>query len=128
VIEPVIRASFRPEFLNRLDEIVLFHALTEREIAAIVGLQLAQVETRLKERRILLKSTDPAKRLLAESGFDPQFGARPLKRAIQRLVVDPLTMKVLAGEVPDGSEVTVDVRDGRIALTVAAPRAPGRTV
>jgi len=126
VIEPVIRASFRPEFLNRLDEIVIFHALTEREIAAIVVLQLGQVETRLKERRILLKATEPARRLLAESGFDPQFGARPLKRAIQRLVVDPLTTKVLAGEVPDGSEVTVEVRDGAIALTVGGPARTGR--
>ena len=126
VIEPVIRASFRPEFLNRLDEIVIFHALTEREIAAIVVLQLGQVETRLKERRILLKATEPARRVLAESGFDPQFGARPLKRAIQRLVVDPLTTKVLAGEVPDGSEVTVEVRDGAIALTVGGPARTGR--
>jgi ATP-dependent Clp protease ATP-binding subunit ClpB len=126
VIEPVIRASFRPEFLNRLDEIVLFHALTEREIAAIVGLQLALVETRLKERRIVLKATDPAKKLLAKSGFDPQFGARPLKRAIQRMVVDPLTTKVLAGEVPDGSEVTVDARDGAISLSVAGSKGTGR--
>ena len=126
VIEPVIRASFRPEFLNRLDEIVIFHALTEREIAAIVVLQLGQVETRLKERRILLKATEPARRVLAESGFDPQFGARPLKRAIQRLVVDPLTTKVLAGEVPDGSEVTVEVRDGAIALTVEGSARTGR--
>jgi len=126
VIEPVIRASFRPEFLNRLDEIVIFHALTEREIAAIVVLQLGQVETRLKERRILLKATEPARRVLAESGFDPQFGARPLKRAIQRLVVDPLTTKVLAGEVPDGSEVTVEVRDGAIALTVGGSARTGR--
>jgi len=126
VIEPVVRASFRPEFLNRLDEIVIFHALTEREIAAIVDLQLAQVETRLRERRILLKPTEAARRLLAESGFDPQFGARPLKRAIQRLVVDPLTTKVLSGEVPDGSEVAVEVREGAIALTVGGPKRVGR--
>jgi ATP-dependent Clp protease ATP-binding subunit ClpB len=126
VIEPVIRASFRPEFLNRLDEIVIFHALTEREISAIVGLQLAQVERRLQERRIVLKPTEAAKKLLAEAGFDPQFGARPLKRAIQRLVVDPLTTKILAGELPDGSEVKVDARDGTITLSVAAAKAAGR--
>jgi ATP-dependent Clp protease ATP-binding subunit ClpB len=126
VIEPVIRASFRPEFLNRLDEIVLFHALTEREITAIVGLQLAQVEHRLNERRIALKATDAAKKLLAEVGFDPQFGARPLKRAIQRLVVDALTTKILAGEVPDGGEVKVDARDGTITLSVSGPKAVGR--
>jgi ATP-dependent Clp protease ATP-binding subunit ClpB len=126
VIEPVIRASFRPEFLNRLDEIVIFHGLTEREITAIVGLQLAQVERRLQERRIVLKPTEAAKKLLAEVGFDPQFGARPLKRAIQRLVVDPLTTKILAGELPDGSDVKVDARDGTITLSVAAAKAAGR--
>jgi ATP-dependent Clp protease ATP-binding subunit ClpB len=126
VIEPVIRASFRPEFLNRLDEIVIFHALNEREITAIVGLQLTQVESRLKDRRIVLKATEAAKKLLAEVGFDPQFGARPLKRAVQRLVVDPLTTKILAGELPDGSEVKVDARDGSIVLSVAGAKAAVR--
>ncbi len=123
VIESALRAHFRPEFLNRLDEIVIFHPLGEREIAEIVGLQLAQVEARLKERRIALTATDEAKHLLATTGIDPDFGARPLKRTVQRLVVDPLTEKLLAGEVRDGSIVTAGVRDGEIALSVAAPRA-----
>ncbi|HLM90633.1 MAG TPA: ATP-dependent chaperone ClpB [Thermoplasmata archaeon] len=120
VIEPALRAAFRPEFLNRLDEIVLFHGLTEKEIASIVNLQLAQVETRLTDRRIHLTATPAAQRLLAAQGFDPQFGARPLKRTIQRLVVDPLSAKLLAGEVHDGSEVTVDVKGDEIVLEIAS--------
>ena len=122
VLEPALRAHFRPEFLNRLDEIVIFHALTEREIAAIVDLQLAQVESRLVDRRIRLHATAAARTRLAAAGFDPQFGARPLRRTIQRLVVDPLTVKLLAGEVKDGSEVTVDASGGEVTLTVARPR------
>ncbi|MGI0071740.1 MAG: ATP-dependent chaperone ClpB [Thermoplasmata archaeon] len=122
LLEPALRAHFRPEFLNRLDEIVTFHALTEKEIVEIVDLQLAQVEARLADRRIRLRATDGAKRLLATAGFDPQFGARPLKRTIQRLVVDPLTAKLLAGEVPDGSEITVDAPDGAFAISVGRAR------
>jgi ATP-dependent Clp protease ATP-binding subunit ClpB len=122
LIEPVLRAHFRPEFLNRLDEIVVFHALTEKEIAQIVDLQLAQVQSRLADRRIQLHATDAAKRLLAEAGFDPQFGARPLKRTIQRLVVDALTERLLAGDVKDGSEVTVDAKGREVILTVARPK------
>ncbi len=118
VIEPALRAHFRPEFLNRLDEVVIFHALGEQVIRAIVDLQVAQVEARLTERRIRLRTTEAAKKLLAEVGYDPQFGARPLKRTIQRLVVDPLTTKLLGGEVKDGSEVTVDAHDGEVVLTV----------
>jgi ATP-dependent Clp protease ATP-binding subunit ClpB len=127
ILEPVLRASFRPEFLNRLDEVVIFHALTEQEIAQIVDLQLAGVEARLKERRIRLKATSAAKELLAHTGFDPHFGARPLKRTIQRLVVDPLTTKILAGEVRNGSEVRVDEREGALELTASAPRSGGKS-
>ncbi|HTS32817.1 MAG TPA: ATP-dependent chaperone ClpB [Thermoplasmata archaeon] len=125
VIEPALRAAFRPEFLNRLDEIVVFHALTEKEIAQIVELQLAQVEARLSERRIRVTATAAAKKLLAREGFDPQFGARPLKRTIQRRVVDPLSSKLLAGEIRDGSEVVVDARGDELVLTVG-PRKGGR--
>ncbi len=123
LLEPALRAHFRPEFLNRLDEIVIFHALGEREIAEIVDLQLAQVEARLADRRIRLRATEAAKKLLAGAGFDPQFGARPLKRTIQRLVVDPLTAKLLAGEVKDGSEVSVDATGDAISLSIGRPRA-----
>ena len=121
-IEPVLRSHFRPEFLNRLDEVVLFHALGEKEIATIVDLQIAQVESRLADRRIRFKISDAARSLLAQNGFDPEFGARPLKRTIQRLVVDPLTTEILAGRIPDGSEVKVDVAEGSIALHATAPK------
>jgi ATP-dependent Clp protease ATP-binding subunit ClpB len=122
VIEPALRAAFRPEFLNRLDEIVIFHALTETEIGAIVDLQLALVSARLKDRRIRLTATAEAKRILAAEGFDPQFGARPLRRTIQRLVVDPLSARLLAGEVKDGSDVTVEAKDGSVTIAVSGPR------
>ncbi len=123
IVERALRGHFRPEFLNRLDEIVLFRPLGEREIAEIVGLQLAQVGERLRDRRIALKVTDAARKLLAAEGFDPDFGARPLKRTVQRKVVDPLTERLLAGEVPDGSTVEVGARGGGITFAVA----PGRT-
>jgi ATP-dependent Clp protease ATP-binding subunit ClpB len=126
LLEPALRVQFRPEFLNRLDEVVIFHALTEPEIEEIVDLQLAQVTARLADRRIHLKATPAARSLLASSGFDPAFGARPLKRTIQRMVVDPLTAKLLAGQVRDGSEVTVDSKGGEIVLAVAAPKGGGR--
>jgi ATP-dependent Clp protease ATP-binding subunit ClpB len=126
VLEPALRAHFRPEFLNRLDEVVIFHALSAKEIVHIVDLQLAQLEERLVDRRLRLRTTAAAKKVLADAGFDPQFGARPLKRTIQRLVVDPLTAKLLAGDIPDGSEVAVDARDGAIVLSVGRPK-PART-
>ncbi len=122
VLEPALRSHFRPEFLNRLDEIVIFHALGEKEISEIVDLQVAQVEVRLADRRIRLRLTDSARALLARVGFDPQFGARPLKRTVQRLVVDPLTAKLLGGEIKDGSDVTVDAREGAIVLAAGRPR------
>ncbi len=121
-IEQALRGHFRPEFLNRLDDIVIFHSLGEREIAQIVELQVAQVARRLEDRRIQLRLTDGAKRLLATEGFDPDFGARPLKRTVQREVVDALTQRLLAGEIADGSEVEVGVEGGRIALSVHRPR------
>ena len=126
LLEPALRVQFRPEFLNRLDEVVIFHALTEPEIEEIVDLQLAQVTARLEDRRVHLSATPAARSLLATSGYDAAFGARPLKRTIQRMVVDPLTAKLLAGEVRDGSEVTVDAKDGEIVLAISAPKGGGR--
>ena len=123
LIEPVLRSHFRPEFLNRIDEVVVFHPLTESEIATIVDLQLAQVSARLVDRRIRLKATPEAKKLLAFEGFDPHFGARPLKRAIQRAVVDPLSARLLEGDIQDGSEVTIDAKDDAVVLRVAGSRA-----
>ena len=100
---------FRPEFLNRLDEIITFHSLTQEHIVQIVDVQLDRLQHMLDERRLTLNLTDDAKRLLAERGFDPQFGARPLKRTIQRNLQDPLALALIEGQVEDGDTVLVDV-------------------
>jgi ATP-dependent Clp protease ATP-binding subunit ClpB len=117
-----LRSSFRPEFLNRIDEIVVFHALTEPELKQIVEIQLDRVRTRLTDRRITLEISDEAKTHLARSGYEPAYGARPLKRAIQREVETPLGRKILAGEVRDGDHVRVDVdREGVLTFNTVAP-------
>jgi len=103
-----VRTVFRPEFLNRLDEIVVFNRLDARQIRQIVGIQLERFASRLARRELLLEVSDRAKDALAEAGWDPQYGARPLKRAIQRKLEDPLARKVLAGEFPPGTRVIVD--------------------
>jgi ATP-dependent Clp protease ATP-binding subunit ClpB len=122
-VDRALRSFFRPEFLNRLDEVIVFHALTPKEIGSIVRLQLRQVEDRLRERRISLKLTPSAERLLVRLGFDPEYGARPLKRTLQRLVVDPLTERILSGTVPEGSEVTLGAEGDRITFQVSPRRA-----
>ena len=114
----VVRAHFRPEFLNRLDEIVLFHRLAPEHMAPIVDIQVARVGRLLKDRKITLDLTDAARRWLGRVGYDPVYGARPLKRAVQRYVQDPLAEKILAGEVPDGSTVKVDEGDGELEIVV----------
>ncbi|HLI52280.1 MAG TPA: type VI secretion system ATPase TssH, partial [Thermomicrobiaceae bacterium] len=106
-----LRNHFRPEFLNRIDEIVIFHSLTREELAQIVEIQLRQVRQRLAERGIALQVTGRAKEWLAERGFDPVFGARPLKRTIQRDLLDRLAKELLAGEIHEGETVTVDVNE-----------------
>jgi len=103
----VVRANFRPEFLNRLDDIVLFHRLKREQMGAIVDIQLARLRKLLEERKITLDLDDTARAWLADKGYDPTYGARPLKRVIQREVQDPLAEKILAGDVPDGSAVRV---------------------
>src|SRR5690606_8281562 len=115
----VVRAHFRPEFLNRLDEIVLFHRLGQEHMAPIVDIQVARVQTLLKDRKIVLDLTAAARRWLGRVGYDPVYGARPLKRAVQRYLQDPLAEKLLAGEVPDGSTVKVDEGDGELNIAVA---------
>jgi ATP-dependent Clp protease ATP-binding subunit ClpB len=113
----VVRASFKPEFLNRLDEIVLFDALSMAELAKIVDLQLALLEQRLAVRRITITVTDPARDWLAETGYDPAYGARPLRRLIQSAIGDPLSKMLISGEVVDGGAVTVDLGEDGLALT-----------
>ncbi|HEX8465421.1 MAG TPA: AAA family ATPase, partial [Abditibacterium sp.] len=103
-----LRAHFRPEFLNRIDEIVMFESLGRDQLANIVEIQLEGLRKRLAERGISISLTDAAKEVVGEEGYDPQFGARPLKRAIQRLIQDPLARKILSGEVRDGQSVEID--------------------
>ncbi len=113
-----VRASFKPEFLNRLDEIVVFDALTQDELASIVDLQLALLEKRLAVRRITIQVTDAARAWLAETGYDPAYGARPLRRLIQSAIGDPLSRMLIGGEVTDGGSVVVDRGEDGLALRV----------
>ncbi|MEL7687699.1 ATP-dependent chaperone ClpB [Citromicrobium bathyomarinum] len=114
----VVRGHFRPEFLNRLDEIILFHRLSQEDMAPIVELQVNRVQRLLSDRKIELELTEAAKRWLGRVGYDPVYGARPLKRAVQRYVQDPLAERLLQGEVPDGSTVKIDEGDGQLSITV----------
>ena len=113
----VVRQSFKPEFLNRLDEVVLFDALTRDELSHIVDLQLALLEKRLAVRRITITVTEAAQAWLAETGYDPAYGARPLRRLIQTAIGDPLARLLIGGEVADGGSVTVDVGEEGLTLT-----------
>jgi ATP-dependent Clp protease ATP-binding subunit ClpB len=108
---------FKPEFVNRIDEIVRFHPLSEADLEIIVSIQLGSLRARLVERRLTLSVTPAAEAWLAKAGFDPDYGARPLRRVIQRQVEDPLAMALLEGRFPEGSTVTVDEKDGVIVLT-----------
>jgi len=114
-----VRAHFRPEFLNRLDEIILFHRLGQEHMGPIVEIQVARVQRLLKDRKITLALTDAAKRWLGRVGYDPVYGARPLKRAVQRYLQDPLAEQLLAGAVPDGTTVNIDEGDGALTIKVA---------
>ena len=111
-----VRASFKPEFLNRLDEVVVFDALTQAELARIVDLQLALLEQRLAVRRITISVTDAARAWLAETGYDPAYGARPLRRLIQSSIGDPLSKMLIGGEVTDGGAVVVDKGEDGLEL------------
>jgi ATP-dependent Clp protease ATP-binding subunit ClpB len=107
---------FRPEFLNRVDEIIVFHALSEEHLKKIVDIQLSGLRARLEERHIQLELSEDARAHLVQAGYDPTYGARPLKRAIQREIENPLARKLLAGELRDGQIVHVDVRNGSIVF------------
>ena len=108
---------FRPEFVNRIDEIVRFQPLEERDLAIIVGIQLQRLRSRLAERRLTLHVTETAAAFLAHEGFDPAFGARPLKRVLQRKVEDPLALAVLQGVYREGDTITVDVIDNVLTFS-----------
>jgi ATP-dependent Clp protease ATP-binding subunit ClpB len=114
-----VRATFKPEFLNRLDEIVEFHQLAREEIAQIVDLQVARLIGRVRERGVEIELTEDARKLLANLGYDPTYGARPLKRVIQKRLVDKLALKLLDGEFAPGVLVVFDVADGELTFTKA---------
>jgi ATP-dependent Clp protease ATP-binding subunit ClpB len=119
-----MRDVFRPEFLNRIDEIVEFHPLSKEQIGEIVELQLRRVESRLAERGLRLELTDAARAALAEAGWDPTYGARPLKRAIQRLLENPLALRLLEGEFAEGDTVRVDAKDGGLVFEKSGAAEP----
>jgi ATP-dependent Clp protease ATP-binding subunit ClpB len=119
-----MREVFRPEFLNRIDEIIEFHPLSKEQLARIVELQLVRIRDRLAARGIEIELTDAAKEHLSEAGWDPTYGARPLKRALQRLVENPLALRLLEGEFEEGETVRVDVHDGELVFEKAAVAEP----
>jgi ATP-dependent Clp protease ATP-binding subunit ClpB len=114
----VVRGHFRPEFLNRLDEIILFHRLGHEHMAPIVEIQVKRVQKLLADRKITIDLSDAALRWLGRVGYDPVYGARPLKRAVQRYLQDPLAEMLLEGRLPDGSTLAVDEGDGALSMTI----------
>jgi ATP-dependent Clp protease ATP-binding subunit ClpB len=118
LVMDALRAHFRPEFLNRVDEIIIFERLSEEDLKKIVEIQLARLTKRLAQQNIRLDLTDSAKTLIAREGYDPVYGARPLKRAIQRDLLDPLSMSILEGKVGEGQRIVADAKNGTIEFSV----------
>ena len=118
LVMDALRAHFRPEFLNRVDEIIIFERLSEEDLKKIVEIQLARLTKRLAQQNIRLDLTDSAKTLIAREGYDPVYGARPLKRAIQRGLLDPLSMNILEGKVREGQRIVADAKNGTIEFSV----------
>ena len=118
-IEEGLKRTFRPEFLNRVDEVIIFHTLSKADVVRIVDLQIKEVEERLGELGLTISLTDAAREWLADRGYDPSFGARPLRRVIQREVENPLSRRLLAGEFAPGDQVTVDVADDKLVFVKA---------
>jgi ATP-dependent Clp protease ATP-binding subunit ClpB len=114
-----LNQRFAPEFLNRIDEVIIFHALTKDDLVRIVDIQVERLQRLLADRRMQIRLTDAAKRLMADLGYDPVYGARPLKRAMQREIQDPLAQHILRGEFKDGDVIEVDVRDGQFVFRQA---------
>ena len=113
----MLKDIFRPEFLNRLDEILEFDSLSREQIREIVKLQLVELEKRLADQNPSLQVGDDAIEVLVSDGYDPQFGARPVKRAIQRDLENPIAKRIIAGDFPPGSTVRVDAKDGRMEIS-----------
>ncbi len=117
LVMDALRQHFRPEFLNRVDEIIIFDRLGEEELKKIVEIQLHRLTKRLEQQKISLQLSDAAKALIAREGYDPVYGARPLKRAIQKEILDPLSMQILAGKFREGQAIQVDAKDGKLTFT-----------
>jgi ATP-dependent Clp protease ATP-binding subunit ClpA len=109
-----LRENFKPEFLNRLDEIVIFHPISKKMIRQIVDLQIEEIQERLNEKNIKLKVAPKAKEYLSQKGYDPAYGARPLKRVIQNEILDELAMLIIEKKLPEGSKITIDTGNNKI--------------
>jgi ATP-dependent Clp protease ATP-binding subunit ClpB len=121
----VVREAFKPEFLNRLDEILVFHRLDRDDLAQIVDLQVARLAGRLADRRLTLELTPAAKAWLADRGYDPAYGARPLRRLVAKAVGDELARRLLAGELSDGDMVVVDAEGDKLTFARRSPATVG---
>jgi ATP-dependent Clp protease ATP-binding subunit ClpB len=119
-----VRATFKPEFVNRLDEIVEFHSLTREQIGQIVELQVAKLIERVREKGVEVELTEDARTLLGNLGYDPTYGARPLKRVIQKQLIDKLALKLLDGEFKPGDRISVDAEGGELSFAKAGAREP----
>jgi ATP-dependent Clp protease ATP-binding subunit ClpB len=122
-VEEALTQTFPPEFLNRIDDVVIFQRLTKEDLAKIVDIQVAQLSERVRERGIEIELTDKARELLGNLGFDPTYGARPLKRVIQKQLVDKLALRLLEGDFAEGDAVKVDAKDGELVFEKAKPAA-----
>ncbi|HUU35862.1 MAG TPA: AAA family ATPase, partial [Vicinamibacterales bacterium] len=120
-VNDTLRAHFKPEFLNRIDEVIFFHALDRSHIAQVIDIQLAGLLKRLADRKIAITLSDAAKDAIVEEGYDPIYGARPLKRTIQRRILDPLALRVLEGTFAEGDHVVVDLGASGLVFTKGEP-------
>jgi ATP-dependent Clp protease ATP-binding subunit ClpB len=113
-----LRATFKPEFLNRIDDIIMFRALTLEDINSIVDIQLLLIDKRLHDRKLSIELTDAAKKYIAAEGYSPVYGARPLKRSLQKIILDPLALEILAGKFIEGDHIIISLsKKGEITLT-----------
>ena len=123
-----LKEAFRPEFLNRIDEIIIFNYLGKPEIKKIVELELKKVEKRLKEKGFKIAVSKEAKELLAEKGYNPQLGARPLKRVIQRMILNPLALKIVSTEIRPGERVIIDADGSEIVFNTSLRKKQGKSL
>jgi len=123
-VQGALKEKFKPEFINRIDEIIIFDYLGQKEIKQIVDLELNKVQKRLTKKDIKIAVTEKAKEYLAEKGFDSNYGARPLKRLIQKLILDPMALKIVVGEIRSGGRITVDIENKEIILKTISKKKP----